>query len=162
MLVIGNEMRTALDHFISEARKIQVISPLGEAFQGDTQHAEASYKEMLHAETPHTGSYIQPFRWSFEDVHMDNLEVYRGDCTDDADDVDKMSDNADIGDMGEYAQMNCISDGLEGVEGIGRTVEAVGSERTERTVDQGRDSPCFSYSTVNRPVRVLIGRKEFV
>jgi hypothetical protein len=146
---MANEMRTAFDHFISEARNVQE----GLAFSSLRAVAASDHNmdgievsslllrasdnldplllgdRVLSPTTDRMVDHTQKFRWSFEDIQVENLEIYRGDSTC----------------SGSYE----AADEMKGVEvGVGPKTS--------------HENTSYSYSTVNRPVRVLIGRKELI
>ena len=84
VLLIGNEMRTALDHFVSEARQLHSgadcasSSPLNSGLSQDNKECLTA----LRSETSQCElAAIQTFEWSFRDLQIKDLEVFEGDVS---------------------------------------------------------------------------------
>ena len=129
--MIGNEMRTALDHFVSEGRQLHrgadcaSFSPLSSRLsQNNKKCHRASKSNISQCEL----AAIQTFEWSFQDLQIKDLEVFEGDHTDGSAAVDIRFSN----------------------EGLDR---GAGMEQYLPRCSSSSDS------TVNRPVRVIVGKK---
>ena len=124
-------MRTALDHFVSEARQLHSgadcasSSPLTSGLSQDNKECHTALRsESSQCEL----AAIQTFEWSFRDLQIKDLEVFEGDHTD----------------VSAAVETRCSNEELDREAGIEQ--------------HQPRSSSS-SDSTVNRPVRVIVGRK---
>ena len=124
-------MRTALDHFVSEARQLHrgadcaSSSPLNSRLSQDNKECHRALKSKT---SQCELAAIQTFEWSFQDLQIKDLEIFEGDFTD---------GSAAVG-------MRCSSGGLDRGAGMEQHLPRCSSS---------------SDSTVNRPVRVIVGKK---
>ena len=123
-------MRTSLDHFISEAR--QQKDRCTTTASTVQRSPDISIEADIGISEKQT--HQAPFSWSFEDAYIDNTEVFGGGYSDNSTSTSTEAD-------------------------FGSEVETIGAAPSDNE-QSGQRSKQYSYSEINRPVRILLGRTK--
>ena len=123
-------MRTSLDHFISEGRQQKDRCTTTANTVQRSPDISVEADIGISEEQTHQGS----FSWCFEDANIDNTEVFGGGYSD-----------------------NSTSSSAEA--DFGSEVETTGAAPSHNE-QSGQRSKLYSYSEINRPVRILLGRTK--
>ena len=182
-------MRTALDHFISEARQqpkrcSAVAHTDNTAVHTNTAaHTDnAAVHTVIRSLGSTSGAEIEvvgaetlqhvPFSWFFEDIQIDNTEVYSGVSSDNltltgikagTETGTGIETVAMAGRQKEFlSAVESSESGLDPGSCLASSVGAVPESSSVRVQDVQDAQRCaaYSYSSINRPVRVLLGRKK--